>query len=99
MVGGSVAAEALVCVVLAEQLSAGRSDDLAEQGPALGSSSGLTRECPKLAPLFGPKNSQKKRPAQTLVSFGFPCYTRSTAVGMASTARSGLKHLRQAAIA
>src|SRR2546421_2821879 len=88
---GSVAAEARLCVVSAEQLSAGRSAGYAEHGPALSSRSGLTRKYPKNASLFWAKKPPKKRPAKTLVFFGFPCYTRSAAVGMACGARLGLK--------
>src|SRR2546430_10130606 len=71
---GSVAAEARLCVVSAEQLSAGRSAGYAEHGPALSSRSGLTRKYPKNASLFWAKKPPKKRPAKTLVFFGFPCY-------------------------
>ena len=57
---GSVAAEARLCVVSAEQLSAGRSAGHAEHGPALSSRSGLTRKYPKNASLFWAKKPPKK---------------------------------------
>ena len=44
--------------------------------------------------VFFPTNDPpKKRPAQNLAFFGFSCYTRSTAVGMADCPLAGLKQL------
>jgi len=60
MVGVSAPAEARLCVVSAEQLSAGRSAGRAEHGPALVSRSGLTRKCPENASLIVGQNSSKK---------------------------------------
>jgi hypothetical protein len=59
-VGGSAAAEACLCVVSAEQLSAGRSAGYAEREPALGSRSYLTRKCPENVSLFRTKTPPKK---------------------------------------